>query len=97
MTIQISNQAVITASTPIVICSANTALFFQVYFDTQACSRDVDVTVVYSAQDLTIGSTIYMDPALTIPTTYSAISNPNDSNNYFRLTGNTITSIGLCD
>jgi hypothetical protein len=66
--------------------------------DGNACSLGNDVTVYSSSAVLGIGSTLYQDSGLTIPTTYSAISNPNDpGQDYFVITGNTITSKPLCD
>jgi len=66
--------------------------------DGNACSLGFDVTVYSSSAVLGIGSTLYQDSGLTIPTTYSAISNPNDpGQDYFVITGNTITSNPLCD
>jgi hypothetical protein len=76
---------------PIVVYS------FIVTTNGQACTIGNNVTVYSLSSVLGIGSTLYQDEALTIPTTYSAISDPVQSGGYFVLTGNQITSDPGCD
>ena len=71
---------------------------FAVFTDGGVCNDSFGATVYSSSAVLGIGSSLYTDLGLTTPTTYSAISNPdNPGNDYFILTGNVITSSGLCD
>ena len=98
MAIQIGNQGIITASTRITIDSAKQSYAFSVSPDINACSLGFDVTVYTVSPIFGIGSILYTNTELTIPTTYNAVSNPNDpGQNYFILTGNTITSNPACD
>jgi hypothetical protein len=74
------------------------AYSFSVSPDGNVCSLGNNVTVYSSSAVLGIGSSLYQNSGLTIPTTYGAISNPNDpGQDYFVITVNTITSITLCD
>jgi hypothetical protein len=84
--------------TPTPTTTPSGAYSFSVSPDNQACSSGEEIIVYSSSAVLGIGSTLYQDSGLTIPTTYSAISNPNDpGQDYFVITGNTITSKPLCD
>lgn len=71
---------------------------FNVEVNANACAGPLaPVTIYSSSPTLIIGSTLFTDSNLTIPTTYSAISNPNNPNNdYFTITGNTITGNPPC-
>ena len=70
---------------------------YSVFSDGGVCSDSNNVTVYSSSAVLGIGSSLYQNSGLTIPTTYSAISNPNEpGQSYFILTGNIITSSTLC-
>jgi hypothetical protein len=70
---------------------------FSVYINGDACEQRFDTYLIYSASPvLGIGSTLYTDLALTIPTTYIAISDPVNVG-YYGLSGNTIISDNGCD
>jgi hypothetical protein len=102
MAIQIGNQGIITASTRITVDSAKQSQVesyaFNVSPDGNACLLGADVTVYTASPIFGIGSILYTNIELTIPTTYSQVSNPNNpGQNYFILTGNTVTSTGVCD
>lgn len=98
MAIQIGNQGTVTASTRITVDNAKQSFAFSVYINGDVCAQNFDTYLIYSTSPaLGAGSTIYTDPALTIPTTYNAISNPLNGNNYFAITGNTIISDNGCD
>jgi hypothetical protein len=97
MAIQIGNQGTITASRSITVDSAKQSYAFSVYINGDACAQNFGQYLIYSASPvLGIGSTLYTDLALTIPTTYSAISDPVDAG-YYGLSGNTIISDNGCD
>jgi hypothetical protein len=75
---------------------------FNVWVDILTCSISgnpaYNVNIYSSSSILDIGSTLYTNITLTIPTTYYTVSNPNDpGNTYFIITGNTITSLAFCD
>ena len=98
MAIQIGNQGTITISTRITVDSAKQSYAFSVSPDGNVCSLGADVTVYTASPIFGIGSILYTNIELTIPTTYSQVSNPNDpGQDYFILTGNTVTSTGVCD
>jgi len=103
MAIQIGNQGTITISTRITVDSAKQSPVVQSYAfsvspDGNVCSLGADVTVYTASPIFGIGSILYTNIELTIPTTYSQVSNPNNpGQDYFILTGNTVTSTGVCD
>jgi len=69
-----------------------------VYTEGGVCNDNFEATVYSSSEVLGIGSSLYQNLGLTIPTTYSLISNPLASGGgYFILTGNIITSSASCD
>jgi hypothetical protein len=71
---------------------------FSVFTNGGVCNDTFGTTVYSSSAVLGIGSSLYQNIGLTIPTTYSQISNPEDSgNSYFVITGNVITSSDLCN
>ena len=71
---------------------------FSVFTNGGVCNDTFGTTVYSSSAVLGIGSSLYQNIGLTIPTTYSQISNPEDSgNSYFVITGNVITSTGFCN
>jgi len=97
MAIQIGNQGTITASTRITIDSAKQPYAFSVYINGDVCDQRFDTYLIYSVSPvLGIGSTVYTDPALTIPTTYSSVSDPVNVG-FYVLSGNTIISDNGCD
>jgi hypothetical protein len=70
---------------------------FSVFTNGGICSDTFGATVYSTSAVLGVGSSLFQNIGLTIPTNYNAISNPEDSgNSYFILTGNIITSTGLC-
>jgi len=70
---------------------------FNVFINGDVCSNRFDTVTVYSSSAvLGIGSTLYTENGLTIPTTYSAISDPV-AVGYYVLSGNTIISDNGCD
>jgi len=84
--------------TPTITPTPVVAYSYSVSPDGNVCSLGNNVTVYSSSAVLGIGSSLYQNSGLTIPTTYGAISNPNDpGQDYFVITVNTITSITLCD
>ena len=101
MAIQIGNQGTITASTRITIDSAKQSQVqsyaFSVSPDADVCTLETSVTVYTASPIFGIGSILYTDIELTIPTTYIEVSNPdNPGQDYYTLTGNTITGTSLC-
>jgi hypothetical protein len=102
MAIQIGNQGTITISTNVTADSAKQSQVqsyaFSVSPDGNVCSLGADVTVYTASPIFGIGSILYTNIELTIPTTYSAVSNPNNpGQDYYTLTGNIITGTALCD
>ena len=98
MAIQIGNQGTIIASTNITINSAKQSFAFNVSPDGDVCLLETSVTVYTASPIFGIGSILYTNIELTIPTTYIEVSNPNDpGQNYFTITGNTITGTAFCD
>jgi len=71
---------------------------FSVSTENNTCDFPIGAITIYSSSpSLGIGSTLFTDINLTIPTTYSLISNPNAPNNrYFTITGNTISDNIFC-
>jgi hypothetical protein len=71
---------------------------FNAFADGGVCSDTNDVVVYSSSAVLGIGSRLYTENGLTIPTTYSQISDPaSPGGGYFILTGNIITSEAACN
>jgi hypothetical protein len=100
MAIQIGNQGTITISTNVTIDSAKsiTVYTFQVYVNEDACPQNGDYTTIYSPSvELIIGSALYIDSELTIPTTYSTVGVSDRPGFYWILTGNIITSNPSCN
>lgn len=102
MAIEIGNQGTITASTNIIIDSAKQQVVvsyaFSVSPDGNVCTLGADVTVYTASPTFGIGSILYTNIELTIPTTYTQVSNPNNpGQDYYTLTGNIITGTALCD
>jgi hypothetical protein len=102
MAIQIGTQGTITASTRITIDSAKQSQVqsyaFSVYTNIGVCILSFEAVVYALSATIGIGTLIYDDISLTIPTSYTAISNPDDpGQNYYTLTGNTITGTSFCD
>jgi hypothetical protein len=102
MAIEIGNQGTVTISTNVTADSAKQSQVqsyaFNVSPDGNVCSLGADVTVYTASPIFGIGSMLYTDIELTIPTTYIEVSNPNDpGQNYFTITGNTITGTAFCD
>lgn len=70
---------------------------FNAFADGGVCNDTNDVVVYSSSAVLGIGSSLYTENGLTIPTTYSLISDPaNPGGGYYILTGNIITSDAPC-
>jgi hypothetical protein len=98
MAIQIGNQGTITISTNVTVDNAKPTYAFSISPDGNACGGGFQEIIYTTSAILGIGSTLYTNIELTIPTTYSAISNPNNpGQNYFTITGNTITGTAFCD
>ena len=71
---------------------------FNVFTDGGVCSDNNNAVVYSSSAILGIGSSLYTENGLTIPTTYSQVSDPaSPGSGYFILTGNIITSDRGCD
>ena len=98
MAIQIGNQGTVTASTNITVNSAKPSYTFNVYTNGGVCSDSFPATVYASTPNVSIGTAIYDDVSLTIPTSYTAISDPpNPGGGYYILTAGTITSNASCN
>jgi hypothetical protein len=98
MAIQIGNQGTITISTRITVDSAKQSYAFNVYTNGGVCSDSFPATVYALTPNVDIGTAIYDDISLTIPTSYTAISDPlNPGGGYYILTAGTITSSAGCN